>query len=47
MLITLDALKQNNVFHADKKPDSVVLVNHRQQPLKIKLIDFGVAVHNE
>lgn len=44
MLITLDALKQINVIHTDIKPDNVMLVNHRQQPLKIKLTDFGVAV---
>lgn len=44
MLVTLDALKQINVIHSDIKPDNVMLVNHRQELLKIKLTDFGVAV---
>uniref|UniRef100_A0A3Q1IRE5 Protein kinase domain-containing protein n=1 Tax=Anabas testudineus TaxID=64144 RepID=A0A3Q1IRE5_ANATE len=44
MLVTLDALKQIDVIHTDIKPDNVMLVDHRQQPFKIRLIDFGVAV---
>lgn len=44
MLVALDALKHIDVIHTDIKPDNVMLVDHRRQPFKIKLIDFGVAV---
>lgn len=32
------------VLHTDIKPDNVMLVNSMEQPLRIKLIDFGLAI---
>uniref|UniRef100_A0A3Q1I6C2 Protein kinase domain-containing protein n=1 Tax=Anabas testudineus TaxID=64144 RepID=A0A3Q1I6C2_ANATE len=32
------------IMHADLKPDNVMLVNHRDQPFRIKLTDFGLAL---
>lgn len=43
MLVALNALKSINVAHADIKPDNIMLVNNQLQPLKLKLIDFGLA----
>uniref|UniRef100_A0A8D3C768 Protein kinase domain-containing protein n=1 Tax=Scophthalmus maximus TaxID=52904 RepID=A0A8D3C768_SCOMX len=31
------------IVHADIKPDNIMLVNHKLQPLKVKLIDFDLA----
>ncbi|KAM7381982.1 hypothetical protein PAMA_012716 [Pampus argenteus] len=31
------------VVHADLKPDNIMITDRRQQPLKVKLIDFGLA----
>uniref|UniRef100_A0A4W6G7D7 Citron rho-interacting serine/threonine kinase n=1 Tax=Lates calcarifer TaxID=8187 RepID=A0A4W6G7D7_LATCA len=44
LLVAFDALKDMGIIHADLKPDNVMLVNHQDQPLKIKLIDFGLAL---
>lgn len=30
-------------MHEDLKPESVMIVNHLQQPLRVKVIDFGLA----
>uniref|UniRef100_A0A8C6LU83 Protein kinase domain-containing protein n=1 Tax=Nothobranchius furzeri TaxID=105023 RepID=A0A8C6LU83_NOTFU len=37
------ALKHLGVTHTDIKPDNVMLVNHKAQPFRVKLIDFGLA----
>uniref|UniRef100_A0A7N9ASC7 Protein kinase domain-containing protein n=1 Tax=Mastacembelus armatus TaxID=205130 RepID=A0A7N9ASC7_9TELE len=37
------ALKDLGIMHLDLKPDNVMLVNHKDQPFRIKLIDFGLA----
>ncbi|XP_061733938.1 homeodomain-interacting protein kinase 1-like isoform X1 [Nerophis ophidion] len=42
---TLDHLKASQIIHADLKLENVMLVNHVQQPYKIKVIDFGLAAH--
>ena len=45
LAIALQALKGVGVIHADIKLDNIMLVNQLEQPLKVKLIDFGLAVH--
>uniref|UniRef100_UPI0037E883A1 homeodomain-interacting protein kinase 2-like n=1 Tax=Semicossyphus pulcher TaxID=241346 RepID=UPI0037E883A1 len=39
----LDHLKRIGMIHADLKLENVMLVNHQQEPFKVKLIDFGLA----
>ncbi|XP_074484958.1 homeodomain-interacting protein kinase 1-like [Sebastes fasciatus] len=39
-LLHLEALK---IIHADLKPENIMVVDRRQQPLHVKLIDFGLA----
>ncbi|KAL6118598.1 uncharacterized protein ACO6RY_03373 [Pungitius sinensis] len=41
LLTALDALKGIGVVHSDLKPDNVMLANHRNEPFRVKLIDFG------
>ncbi|KAL7407166.1 hypothetical protein ABVT39_004284 [Epinephelus coioides] len=40
----LKALKRFGVIHNDLKLDNIMMVNHRIQPFKVKLIDFGLAL---
>ncbi|KAF0036673.1 hypothetical protein F2P81_011985 [Scophthalmus maximus] len=44
LLGALDALKGLGVMHTDIKPDNIMLVNRHDQPLRVKLIDFGAAL---
>ncbi|XP_035031579.2 homeodomain-interacting protein kinase 1 [Hippoglossus stenolepis] len=44
LLVALDALKGLGVLHADIKLDNVMFVNMQDQPLRVKLIDFGCAM---
>ncbi|KAM7371094.1 hypothetical protein PAMP_010589 [Pampus punctatissimus] len=39
----LSHLKSIGIVHADLKPDNIMITDRRQQPLKVKLIDFGLA----
>ncbi|CAK6976910.1 homeodomain-interacting protein kinase 1-like isoform X2 [Scomber scombrus] len=39
-----DALRSIRYIHTDVKPDNIMLVNHQVRPLRVKLIDFGVAI---
>ncbi|XP_019129078.2 homeodomain-interacting protein kinase 3-like [Larimichthys crocea] len=39
----LHALKSIGVIHSDIKMDNIMLVNCEEQPLRVKLIDFGLA----
>ncbi|CAJ1063016.1 homeodomain-interacting protein kinase 1-like isoform X4 [Xyrichtys novacula] len=43
--ITLEFLKSQGLAHTDLKLDNIMLVDHVNQPLKIKVIDFGLARH--
>uniref|UniRef100_A0A665VNH8 Protein kinase domain-containing protein n=1 Tax=Echeneis naucrates TaxID=173247 RepID=A0A665VNH8_ECHNA len=44
LLVAFQALMTIGIMHTDLKPDNVMLVNHKDQPFKIKLIDFGLAL---
>ncbi|XP_069390411.1 homeodomain-interacting protein kinase 3-like [Paralichthys olivaceus] len=44
VLVALDALKAMGVLHADIKPDNIMFVHLQDQPLRVKLIDFGCAM---
>ncbi|XP_034562581.1 homeodomain-interacting protein kinase 1-like [Notolabrus celidotus] len=45
LLTAFDALKGIGVIHADLKLDNIMLVNHQNQPFRVKLIDFGLSLH--
>ncbi|KAM6913422.1 homeodomain-interacting protein kinase 2-like [Lycodopsis pacificus] len=44
LLVAFKALKGIDLLHTDLKPDNVMLVNHQDEPFKVKLIDFGLAI---
>ncbi|CAJ1053025.1 homeodomain-interacting protein kinase 1-like [Xyrichtys novacula] len=46
LLTAFVALKGISVIHADLKLDNVMLINQENQPFRVKLIDFGLALHN-
>ncbi|KAK9527472.1 hypothetical protein VZT92_014032 [Zoarces viviparus] len=39
----LDHLKVARIIHADLKLENIMLVNHAQEPYRVKVIDFGLA----
>uniref|UniRef100_A0A3Q3AH60 Protein kinase domain-containing protein n=1 Tax=Kryptolebias marmoratus TaxID=37003 RepID=A0A3Q3AH60_KRYMA len=41
MFVSLSALKELGLTHADIKIDNIMLVNHAATPFRVKLIDFG------
>ncbi|XP_051940348.1 homeodomain-interacting protein kinase 2-like [Hippocampus zosterae] len=43
LLMALDALKRLGILHTDIKPDNIMCVNKQDCPLRVKLIDFGLA----
>lgn len=43
MTTALQYLHSFGIIHADLKPDNVMIVDCCQQPLRVKLIDFGLA----
>ncbi|XP_044065504.1 homeodomain-interacting protein kinase 1-like isoform X2 [Siniperca chuatsi] len=45
MATTLQLLRSLGVVHTDLKPDNIMMVDRVNQPLKIKMIDFGLACH--
>ncbi|XP_047450729.1 homeodomain-interacting protein kinase 1-like [Mugil cephalus] len=40
-----DALKTLGITHTDVKPDNIMLVDRIRQPLRVKLIDFGLSMY--
>uniref|UniRef100_A0A671YIQ3 Protein kinase domain-containing protein n=1 Tax=Sparus aurata TaxID=8175 RepID=A0A671YIQ3_SPAAU len=44
LLVAFDALKGIGMIHGDLQPENIMLVNHKDQPYKVKLIDFGLAI---
>ncbi|KAI4803275.1 hypothetical protein KUCAC02_006826 [Chaenocephalus aceratus] len=44
LLVALDALKGLGILHTDIKPENIMCVNQLDQPFKVKLIDFGLAI---
>ena len=45
LAVAFQALNTLGIIHTDLKEDNIMFVNRRDQPLKVKLIDFGLAVH--
>lgn len=43
LFVAFEALKGNGILHTDIKPDNIMLVNHKDQLFRVKLIDFGLA----
>ncbi|XP_041646135.1 homeodomain-interacting protein kinase 1-like [Cheilinus undulatus] len=43
LLVALDALRGLGIIHSDIKPDNVMVANRKDQNVRAKLIDFGVA----
>uniref|UniRef100_A0A8D3A490 Protein kinase domain-containing protein n=1 Tax=Scophthalmus maximus TaxID=52904 RepID=A0A8D3A490_SCOMX len=44
LLVACEALNNIGIIYMDMKPDNIMFVNHKDQPFKIKLIDFGLAL---
>uniref|UniRef100_A0A3P9LQF0 Protein kinase domain-containing protein n=1 Tax=Oryzias latipes TaxID=8090 RepID=A0A3P9LQF0_ORYLA len=45
MLVALSGLESINVLHGDIKPDNIMFVDQINNPLKLKIFDFGLAVN--
>ncbi|KAK7899380.1 hypothetical protein WMY93_020233 [Mugilogobius chulae] len=43
LLIALENLRRLGMVHTDIKPDNIMLVDHENEPFRVKLIDFGLA----
>lgn len=43
LITALHHLKTVGIVHADLKPDNILCVNCNQQPIRVKLADFGLA----
>lgn len=44
LFVALDMLSNLGILHSDIKPNNIMLVNRWEQPLRVKLIDFGLAI---
>ncbi|XP_047194383.1 homeodomain-interacting protein kinase 3-like [Hippoglossus stenolepis] len=42
----LDFLKSTGITHGDLKPQNIMMVEHLIEPLRVKVIDFGLALNN-
>ncbi|XP_049447254.1 homeodomain-interacting protein kinase 2-like [Epinephelus fuscoguttatus] len=47
LAIALNTLKSIGLIHTDIKIDNIMLVDREEQPLRVKLIDFGLGVPTE
>uniref|UniRef100_A0A914Z5N2 non-specific serine/threonine protein kinase n=1 Tax=Panagrolaimus superbus TaxID=310955 RepID=A0A914Z5N2_9BILA len=45
VLTALEKLKELELIHADLKPENIMLVDPKNQPFRVKVIDFGSASH--
>lgn len=45
--MAFEALECVGIIHCDLKQDNIMLVDHKEKPYKLKLIDFGVACRLE
>lgn len=45
LLTALTVLRDLNIIHTDLTGENVMLVNHQEEPYRVKLIDFGLARH--
>ncbi|XP_028295453.1 homeodomain-interacting protein kinase 3-like [Gouania willdenowi] len=43
LLVALQGLQSVRVMHRDIKPDNVMLANINEDPIRVKLVDFGMA----
>ncbi|XP_027884916.1 homeodomain-interacting protein kinase 1-like isoform X2 [Xiphophorus couchianus] len=43
---TLDFLQSVGIVHADLKPENIMIVDEGQKPVRVKIIDFGLALKN-
>ena len=43
--MALQALNALGIIHTDLNGDNVMFVNRQDQPLKVKAVGFGLAVH--
>ncbi|XP_035485300.1 homeodomain-interacting protein kinase 1-like isoform X2 [Scophthalmus maximus] len=43
LVTAFNGLKGLGVIHSDLKPDNIMLVNHVNEPFRVKIIDFGVS----
>ncbi|XP_034746647.1 homeodomain-interacting protein kinase 1-like [Etheostoma cragini] len=42
----LEFLKSTGFAHSDLKPENIMMVDHVRQPLRVKVIDFGLALNH-
>uniref|UniRef100_A0A3Q2PRB0 Protein kinase domain-containing protein n=1 Tax=Fundulus heteroclitus TaxID=8078 RepID=A0A3Q2PRB0_FUNHE len=45
-MFTLDFLQDVGIVHADLKPENIMIVDRGQQAMRVKIIDFGLALKN-
>ncbi|XP_051812321.1 homeodomain-interacting protein kinase 1-like [Acanthochromis polyacanthus] len=45
LAVALNTTKSAGIIHADVKINNIMMVDHVKQPFRVKLIDFGLAMH--
>ena len=46
LFIVLNYLRSKEMIHRDVKPENIMFIRDNTSQIKIKLIDFGLAIHN-